>query len=113
VPEYLLRFVRARIEDVVVVSLPGFEASSILVIDAARTLAVPAEFDPSGEDLEIALVERNPAEVETQLVTAHLDISDERLAELLDEQLQQLVVRASAHLAYEVADPAAMRIIDV
>lgn len=113
VPEYLLRFVRARIEDVVVVSAPGFEASSILVIDAVRALAVPAEFDPSGEDLEIDLVERNPAEVETELVTAHLDISDETLAGLLDEQLQQLVVHASAHLAYEVADPAAMRIIRV
>lgn len=112
-PEYLLRFVRARIEDVVVVSVPGFEASSVLVIDAVRALAVPAEFDPSGEDIEIVLVERNAADVETELVTGHLDISDERLAELLDEQLQQLVVYASAQLAYEVADPAAMRIIRV
>jgi hypothetical protein len=113
VPEYLLRFVRAAIEGVIVISLPAFDASNILVIDAHRALAVPAEFDPSGEDLEIALLERTPAELESELVSGEPDISDERLAALLEEQLQQLVVTASAKLAYEIADPDAMSMIRI
>jgi len=111
VPEYLLRFVRAAVEGVVVISLPAFKGSSIFVIDAVRALAVPAEFDPSGEDLEIALVERNPTEVERQLVDVDPDMSDERLAALVEDQSQLLLVVASANLDYEIADARAMRMI--
>jgi len=113
VPEYLLRFVRAAIEGVAVISLPAFEESSILVIDAGRGLAVPAEFDPSGEGLEIALSEPNPAQVESELAREDPDMSDEALAELLQEQLQQLLVSASANVAYQVVDPRAMRMIRI
>jgi hypothetical protein len=113
VPEYLLRFVRATIEGVVVISLPAFETSSILVIDAGRALAVPAEFDPSGADLEIVLLERNPAELESELVGGDPDMSDETLAAELEEQLLQLVVTASAALAYEIADPGAMSMLRI
>jgi hypothetical protein len=112
-PEYLLRFVRAAIEGVVVISLPAAELGNILVVDAGRALAVPAEFDPSGEDLEIRLAEHDPAELESELASADPTMSDETLAALLEEQLQQLVVLASADLAYEVADPRAIRMIDI
>ncbi len=112
VPEYLLRFVRASIEGVVVISMPAAEPMSILVVDASRALAVPAEFDPSGEDLEVSLLERDPAELESELAARDPTMSDETLAALLEEQLEQLVVLASAHLAYEVADPRAIMMID-
>jgi hypothetical protein len=111
VPAYLLRFVRARIAGVIVISLPALSASHVVIIDAQKALAVPEDFDPDGADLQITVLERDPTETRAELLREEIMLDEEALTERLDERLQQLVVLGSAQLAYKIIDTAAIRII--
>ena len=111
VPAYLLRFVRAQIAGVLVISLPALSAPHILIIDAQKALAGPEDFDPDGTDLQITILERDPTETRAELLREEIMLDEQTLTERLNERLQQLVVLGSAELVYKVIDPAAIRII--
>lgn len=100
--EHVARLVRGRVERAVVVSVPGL--ASGFVIDTGKALAIAADIDGRGNDLCVAITERDPVQLEAELFGDGRHVSNERSADILDEQLQQVEVRASATLP-ALADP--------
>jgi hypothetical protein len=113
VPEHLLRFVRAAIDGMPVLVPPQLTTPGILVLDAAQGLRVPALFDSTGDDLDVRLIEQDTATVEQQLARENPTVSDESLATLIEERLQELVVLASAEFNYQAADARAIRVVAI
>jgi uncharacterized protein len=106
VPEYLVRFIRGRIESAVVISVPGLAEEAVLVLDPRSALAVPGG-DSGGALLDVAVSERDPAAVEAALLAEQPSLAPQALVARLDERLQEVEVTASAPDGVTIADTSA------
>ncbi len=112
VPEELLRFIRGRIEEAVVISVPGLAEDAVLVLDPRRVLAVPGQ-DRGGDQLDVAVSELDPATVEAALLYEEPGLSPRALAARLDERLQEIDVIVSVQGGASIADGGAFAAVAV
>jgi uncharacterized protein len=106
VPEYLLRFIRGRIESAVVISVPGLAEEALLVLDPRSALTVPGG-DPRGALLDVAVSERDPAAVEAALLAEQPRLPSQALVARIDERLQEVEVTVSVQIGVTIADASA------